>query len=61
MEVQALALEIMKKHAIAAAKELVLVAAIPALEEAVAKTETKIDDMFLPAFEEALKKMIEKI
>lgn len=61
MEVQAIALEIIKKHGKEMAKELILVAAIPALEEVVAKSPTKVDDMFLPAFEEALKKVIEKI
>ena len=60
-----LALEILKKHAKALALELVEVAAIPALEEAVKKSATPIDDVVLAALKEplkaALKEAVEKL
>lgn len=58
-------LDIVKKHGKAMALELVEAAAIPALEEAVKKSATPIDDVVLAALKEplkqALKEMIEKI
>lgn len=58
-------LEIVKKHGKVMALELVEAAAIPALEEAVKKSATPIDDMVVAALKEplkqALKDLIEKI
>lgn len=55
MEVQTLALEIIKKHFKAGAIELIEVLAIPALEEAAKKTETPLDDVLLAALKEPMK------
>lgn len=61
MEAQAIALEIAKKHGIAMAKELVLLAVIPAIEEVVAKSENKIDDVVLAALKSAIVEAVEKL
>jgi len=57
--------EILKKHAKAAASEIVLEVAFPALEETVKKSATPIDDVVLAALKEPFKaellKLIEKI
>ena len=55
MEVQAVALEIVKKHGKAMALEMVAELAVPALEEAVKKTSTPIDDLVVAALKEPLK------
>lgn len=59
------AVDILKKHAVAAAKELVLLYAIPALEAAAKKTPTPIDDVLLAALKQPLVdelvKLIEKL
>lgn len=52
---EALVVEILKKHAKAMALELVEVAAIPALEAAVKNSATPIDDVVLAALKEPLK------
>lgn len=54
-ETQELLKKIVIKHGKAAALELIEFAAIPALEQAVAKTETKIDDAVVMALKEPLK------
>lgn len=58
-------LEIVKKHGKALALELVVEAAIPALEEAAKKSATPIDDVVLAALKQPLKdaliELIEKI
>lgn len=51
-----LAADILKKHAVAAALELGEAFIFPALQEAVAKSENKIDDAVLMALEAPLKK-----
>lgn len=60
-----IATEILKKKALETAKELVIAAAFPALEAAVAASENKIDDVVLAALEPTLKaellKLLEKI
>ena len=60
-----IAVDILKKHAVEAAKELVLSFAIPALEAAAKKSATPVDDMVLaalkPALEAELLKLIEKV
>ncbi len=65
MELGPLAMEIVKKHGKAMALELVEMAAIPALEEAVKKSASPIDDVVVAALKEplkqALKDMIEKM
>jgi hypothetical protein len=55
MDIQTQAKEIVLKHAKAMALELIEAAAIPALEAAVAKTDTKIDDAVVMALKEPLK------
>lgn len=47
--------EIVVKHGVALATELVEAIAIPALEEAVKKTSTPIDDIAVAALKEPLK------
>jgi len=58
-------LEILKKHGKVMALELVEAAAIPALEEAVKKSATPVDDIVVAALKEplkqALKDLIEKV
>lgn len=65
VDVKALALEIVKKHGKAMAIELVDAVAIAALEQAVLKSATPIDDVVLAALKEplkqALKELIEKV
>ena len=53
--VQEIALEIVKKHGKAMALELVAAAAIPALEAAVKKSATPVDDLVVAALKEPLK------
>jgi hypothetical protein len=53
--------EIAKKHGVALAKDLALVIAFPALKAAVAKSETKIDDVVLAALEAPLKEALEEL
>jgi hypothetical protein len=65
MELQQVALEIVKKHGKAMALEMIAELAIPALEEAAKKSATPIDDLVVAALKnplkEALLEMIEKI
>lgn len=60
-----MAVDILKKHAMEAAKELVLLFAFPALEAAVKKSASPIDDILLAALKQPLQdellKLIEKI
>ncbi len=53
--------ELSKKHGVAFAKDLALVIAFPALKAAVAKSETKIDDVVLAALEAPLKEALEEL
>ena len=53
--------EILKKHAKAMVIEIAEVAAIPALEAAVAKSATPVDDMLLAALKEPLKAELKKL
>lgn len=55
MEVQVVALEIVKKHGKAMALEMVAELAIPALEDAAKKSATPIDDVVVAALKEPLK------
>lgn len=61
MEVQAAALEIIKAHLKVMAVELVDQVVIQALEEAVAKSATPIDDVVLAALKEPLKQALKDI
>ena len=56
MDLKVVAEEIAKKHGKAMAVELIQAAIFPALEEAVKKSPTPIDDVVLAALEEPLKK-----
>ncbi len=60
-ELQKQALEIAKKHGVAAALELIDVALIPALEEAAKKSVTPIDDVVLAALKEPLKQALKDL
>lgn len=59
-EVQAQALEVVKKHGKAMAAELVSVVAFPALAKVVKDSATPIDDVLLAALEAPLKAEILK-
>ena len=61
MDVQQVAGDILKKYAKEAALELVEAALIPALEEAVAKSATPIDDVVLAALKEPLKQALKDL
>jgi hypothetical protein len=60
-ELKVAALEIVKKHGKQMAIELVAVAAIPALEAAVKKSATPIDDVVVAALKEPLKEALIKL
>jgi len=59
-DVQAQALEVVKKHGKAMAAELISVVAFPALAKVVKDTATPIDDVLLAALEAPLKAEILK-
>lgn len=65
MDIQAMALEIVKKHGKAMAIELVDAVLFEAIDEVVKKSETPIDDLVVAALKEplkaALKGLLEKI
>lgn len=61
MDVKEQALEIVKKHGVAMALELIDVVAVPALEEAAKRSETPIDDILLAALKEPLKETLKEL